>query len=671
LTEPLIQSQIHFGREVLSDFSRSTALEWIETNGLGGYASSTVVGANTRRYHGLLVAGGEGFSRYVLLSKLEDFLITRGIRYNLSSNQYRETIHPGGHLLLDGFDRYPFPTFHYDLEGVRIKKEIFLPYGQETVVILYTMLSPGRAGRLHVRPLIAFRDAHALTRENPVLDNTVIMGTGKVSIHPYPGMPTLTFYHHRGTFAGPSYWYRDFHYPRERERGLEDVEDLFSPGEFVLPLTNNHPIALVITAGESDPQSAHLLREKELQRRRDLLLSLPVRDEVTELLTLAADQFFVRSRSHRSTVIAGYPWFADGGRETLISLQGLALCTGRHRDARAILRVTARRIQDGLVPNRTLEGTGEADYRAADASLHFLIAVDRYLCATRDGDLLKELFPVMEKIVAAYRQGTRYGIAMDAGDKLLHAGVPGLPVTWMDAKLEDWVVTPRQGKAVEINALWHHALQRMAAWSDGLGISRDYGWLAEEVRRNFARRFWYAEGGYLYDVIDTDNGPDASFRPNQITALALAPPLIGQERGRGILKAVRRRLLTPFGLRSLDPEDSAYRKHYEGSPWERDSAYHQGTVWPWWMGPLTDAFLRYCPEELNSSWLNPLIGQLSVYGVGTIGEVFDGDPPYHPGGCIAQAWSVAELLRSYLSLQDVFGGKGMKKSSVASPSVLS
>lgn len=650
--ETSMRPRIHFGREILNDFSRATALEWIETNGLGGYASSTVASANTRRYHGLLVTAGEGLSRFVLLSKLEEFLITRGTRYNLSSNQYPETIHPGGHLLLSGFERYPFPAFYYDLEGVQLKKEVFMPHGEETIVILYTMLSPGRAGRLHVRPLIAYRDAHSLTRENPVLDHTVIMGAGKVSIHPYPGMPTLTFYHHRGSFAGPSYWYRDFLYLRERERGLEDTEDLFSPGEFVLPLTNNHPVALVITAGERDPQSAHFLREKELRRRHDLLTSLPVRDATSESLALAADQFLIRSQSRRSTVIAGYPWFTDWGRDTLISLQGLTLCTGRHREAREILSSTARRIQDGLVPNRTVEGTRETDYRTADASLHFLIAVDRYLCTTQDGKLLKELFPVMEKILAAYRQGTHFGIAMDPEDKLLFAGTPGLQVTWMDAKLEDWVVTPRQGKAVEINALWHHALQRMAAWSQALEIERDYGPLAEEVRRNFARRFWYPEGGYLYDVIDTGHGPDASFRPNQIMALAFTPPLVDRERGRAILQQVRRRLLTPVGLRSLAPEDPAYRRRCEGSPWERDSAYHQGTVWPWWIGRLTDAYLQYSPEEAEPSRLDSLIAQLSIYGVGTIGEVFDGDAPHHPGGCIAQAWSVAELLRSYLTLRE-------------------
>lgn len=668
--EKSMRPRIHFDREILNDFSRATALEWIETNGLGGYASSTVAGANTRRYHGLLVTAGEGLSRFVLLSKLEEFLITRGIRYNLSSNQYQETVHPGGHLLLSGFDRYPFPTFYYDLEGVQFKKEVFMPSGEETTVILYTMLSPGRAGRLHVRPLIACRDAHSLTRENPVLDHTVIMGTGKISIHPYPGMPTLTFYYHRGSFAGPSYWYRDFLYLRERERGLEDTEDLFSPGEFVLPLTNNHPAALVITAGERDPQPALFLREEELKRRQNLLTALPVRDEITESLALAADQFLIRDPSRRSTVIAGYPWFTDWGRDSLISLQGLTLCTGRHREARAILSSTARRIQDGLVPNRTVEGTREADYRTADASLHFLIAVDRYLCTTQDGELLKELFPVMEQILAAYRQGTRFGIAMDPDDKLLHAGAPDLQVTWMDAKLEDWVVTPRQGKAVEINALWHHVLQRMAVWSQALGIERDYGPLAEEVRRNFARCFWYHKGGYLYDVIDTGHGVDVSFRPNQIMALAFTPPLIDRERGRAILKKVRQRLLTPVGLRSLAPEDPAYRRRYEGSPWERDSAYHQGTVWPWWIGPLIDAFLQYSPEEVESSWLDPLIDQLPIYGIGTIGEIFDGDPPHRPGGCIAQAWSVAELLRSYLTLREHRTHNEGGERSVASPEIL-
>jgi predicted glycogen debranching enzyme len=662
-----MRPRIHFDRETLNDFSKAQELEWIETNGLGGYASSTVIGANTRRYHGLLVSSGEGLNRFVLLSKLEEFLIARGTRYNLSCNQYQETIHPGGHLLLSAFERYPFPTFLFDLEGVQLRKEIFMPHGEGTTVILYTLLTPGQACRLHIRPLIAFRDYHSLTRENPVLDHTVIMESGKVSLHPYPGMPTLTFHYRRGSFSGPSYWYRDFLYHRETERGLEDTEDLFSPGEFVLPLTNRHPAALVVTAGENDPSPAHILREQERRRREGFLGSLPTRNVITESLSLAADQFLIRNKGGESSVIAGYPWFTDWGRDAMISLNGLTLCTGRFREAREILSSYARRIRDGLIPNRTVEDGREADYHTADASLYFLMAVDRYLRVVQDGELLKELFPIMANIVRAYRRGTHFGIGMDSTDNLLYAGEPGLQVTWMDAKLEDWVVTPRQGKAVEINALWYHALHRMAAWSQVLDIRNDYSILAEKVRLNFNRRFWYAEGGYLYDVIDTDDGPDTSFRPNQVMALALSPPLVGQEQGRGLLKQVRQRLLTPFGLRSLAPEYPAYQKHYGGSPWERDSAYHQGTVWAWWMGPFVDACILYSPEEVKVSLLSPLLDQLGSYGVGTVGEIFDGAPPHRPCGCPAQAWSVSELLRSYLAVRNHLKSQAGTKRSVASP----
>ncbi len=641
---------IHFDRETLNDFSKAIHLEWIETNGLGGYASSTVIGANTRRYHGLLVSSGQGLERFVLLSKLEEFLICQGMRYDLSCNQYRETIHPGGYLLLSGFDRHPFPTFTYEIEKIRLKKEIFMSYGEETTVVLYTLLTPGQA-RLHIRPLIAFRDYHSLTRENPVLDPTVTVQEGKISLHPYPGMPTLSFHFEKGSFSGPPYWYRDFLYRQERERGLEDIEDLFSPGDLIFPITPDHPVALVITSGEKNPAPAQKIRDREIKRRNELLSALPVRNTITESLALAADQFIIREKTGRVTILAGYPWFTDWGRDTMISLPGLTLCTGRCKDAREILLSYASLIQDGLVPNRIIEGTGGADYNTVDGSLLYLNALDHYLKSTGDMELLKILFPTLELILQAYRKGTRYGIGMDSEDKLLHAGRPELQLTWMDAKIGDWVVTPRTGKPVEVNALWHHALQRMAAWSKTLKVKRDYALLAETVRKNFNRRFWYSEGGFLYDVIDTEDGPDRSLRPNQILAISLDPPLLAKEKAVRVMELVNQKLLTPVGLRSLSPDHPAYRKRYEGGAWERDSAYHQGTVWGWWIGPYIDACIKVFPEEVGIQTLEPLFEQIKVYGVGTIGEIFDGDAPHTPVGCPAQAWSVAEVLRGYLSLR--------------------
>ncbi|OIP63883.1 MAG: glycogen debranching protein [Nitrospirae bacterium CG_4_9_14_3_um_filter_53_35] len=646
-----MQPSIHVSREVLNDFSKAVELEWIETNGLGGYASSTVIGTNTRRYHGLLVSSGQGLNRFVLLSKLEEFLIIRGMRYDLSCNQYRETIHPAGHLLLSGFERYPFPTFYYEFDQIRLKKEIFMSYGEETTVILYTLLTPGQ-GKLHIRPLIAYRDYHSLTRENPALDPSVMAEQGKISLHPYPGMPTLIFHLNGGSFTGPPYWYRDFLYVRERERGLSDVEDLFSPGECIFPFTHDHPAALVVTSGEKEPDSPQQIRCREVKRRERILSSLAVRNTITESLALAADQFIIREKTGRAAILAGYPWFTDWGRDTMISLEGLLLCTGRYDEAREILVYYARLILDGLIPNRIVEGTGGCEYNTVDGSLLYLHAVDRYLKRTGDPHLLKALFPAMETVMLKYRKGTRFGIGMDPQDKLIYAGTPGLQLTWMDAKVGNWVVTPRMGKPVEVNALWHHALRRMDSWAESLRLKRDYGFLAEKVRDHFNKRFWYPEGGFLYDVIDTENGPDPSLRPNQVLAVSLNSPLISRERAVRVMELVRQKLLTPFGLRSLNPDHPAYRKRCEGGPWERDSAYHQGTVWAWLIGPYIDACIKVLPGRVGIHIMEPLIEQLKVYGVGTIGEIFDGDPPHQPGGSPAQAWSVAEVLRGYLALRE-------------------
>ncbi|MDX1762755.1 MAG: amylo-alpha-1,6-glucosidase [bacterium] len=657
-----MKNNISFDAGTLHDFARATEQEWLETNGLGGYAGSTVIGANTRRYHGLLVSAGEGLNRFVLLAKLEDAVVVLGRRYDISCNQYQGSIHPGGHFLLSGFERYPFPTFHYDLEGVHLKKEIFMVHGEETTVILYTLLTPGVA-KLLVRPLLAFRDYHSLGRENPALDRTVIVDQERFSLHPYPGMPTVSFHLERGTFSGPAYWYRDFLYVRERERGLDDKEDLFSPGECTLVMTHYRPAALVVTAGEKVPEPARRLRERELNRREGIVTHLPIRDRITEPLTLSADQFLVRDKANGSTIVAGYPWFTDWGRDAMISLEGLTLCTGRYREAREILLTFSRRVEDGLIPNRSLEGTPEKAFNSVDASLLFIRAVIRYVQTARDGALLEILFPVMENIISSYTAGTQFGIQVDPADGLLHAGQPGMQLTWMDAKVGDWVVTPRQGKPVEVNVLWHHALYGMAVLAEALSMKRDYLARATRARFHFARRFWYAPGQYLYDVIDTEQGDDPTFRPNQVMAIALEPSLLGRDRARTMLQQVQKRLLTPLGLRSLDPEHEAYRKRYDGAPWERDSAYHQGTVWPWWMGFYVDACLQVMPETLTETLLDPLLNELARYGIGTIGEIFDGDSPHNPAGCPAQAWSVAEVLRSYINLKRQFGLQGAAKKS--------
>lgn len=631
--------------------------EWLETNGLGGFASSTVAGVHTRRYHGLLTAalrppGG----RVLMLSKLEETAIVDGRRYELSANCYPGVIHPAGYEFLREFRHEPFPTFTYRVEDVEIEKRVFMVHGQNTTVVEYE-LRAGAGCVLELRPLIAFRDYHGLTRRNPLLDPTVGVEAGVATLKPYPDLPALYLAHNAGEIETAGSWYFNFEYEIERERGLDCHEDLFQPLTARFYMSPGRGAAVIASTAKMDVRQAPDLRRSEIERRVDVS-RVPLRaDPFVRALARAADQFIAR-RGELDGIIAGYHWFGDWGRDAMISLAGLTLVTGRYEIARQILRAYASHADRGILPN-TLPAEGETPaYNTIDASLWMFEAVRRFLRHSGDYDFVRsELYESLRSIIEWHWRGTHYGIHVDS-DGLVAGGEKGVQLTWMDAKVGDLVVTPRRGKPVEIQALWYNALcvmKELAGRFEGEAGRKRYQEMASRTRASFNRIFWNDEAGCLYDVIDGQSR-DASLRPNQILAVSLEHGMLDPERARAVVEVVRRELLTAFGLRSLSPRDPRYRPTYEGDRRCRDAAYHQGTVWVWLMGPFIDAYRKVNGDSAESraqveKWLAPLRDQLSQSASGQIHEIYDGDPPHHPRGCIAQAWSVAELLRVAVETQ--------------------
>ncbi|HZS49415.1 MAG TPA: amylo-alpha-1,6-glucosidase [Bryobacterales bacterium] len=660
------QHIIEFDRHACGDLEFALQREWLETNGLGGFASSTIAGCNTRRYHGLLIASiTRPAGRFVLLSKLEETLILDGRRFELSVNRYRPgVIHPRGHRYLRRFRLDPFPIFTYGAEGVEIEKSLFMIHGENSVIVQYQMSQAEGAPEHHeclleLRPLIAFRDYHGLTYENGVLDPQVGMEPGIACVRPYPGLPALYISHQADVVDPAGYWYRSFEYERERERGLDYWEDLFSPFAARVDLKRQPAPALIASLERRAAATAQALRQSEIERRRGIANASRCEQPFVRALAAAADQF-IAARGDRKTIIAGYHWFSDWGRDTLISLPGLTLVTGRPEIARDVLIGMARYADRGMLPNRFPETGAAPEYNTADASLWFFEAVRAFLDSQEDYDFVEAgLYKALTDIIAWHVRGTRYGIHVDS-DGLLASGAPGVQLTWMDAKVGDWVVTPRCGKPVEIQALWYNALRIMEdlarRFRDHAGAA-EYARMADLANRSFNAQFWNEAEGCFYDVI---NGAerDGSMRPNQVIALSLPHGMAPRERCVRALDAIERDLLTPYGLRTLSPRDPRYRGRYEGGPSSRDAAYHQGTVWPWLMGPFLTAYIKAhgrTSEVLGraAAWLQPFAQHLSEAGLGQISEIFEGDFPHRPCGCIAQAWSVAELLRA--AAQDVFG----------------
>ena len=645
---------VHLDRTVTQNFAEAIGREWLETNGIGGWASSTISNVHTRRYHGLLVAATRPpVGRVVLLSKLDETLVREDARIELGANVYPGSVHPQGYRYLTAFSRDFFPSFTYEVDGIVLQKTVAAIHGENTTVILYQVIEAPENFKLELRPFVAGRDYHSLAQANSSIRRESLFSDDIWSYQPYAHLPALYMLLPGTAFAANPDWYYSFEYLAEKQRGQDFQEDLFTPGVFTISLKTGDQLGIIVSTDNPSGLDAENLVADEKARRKSLCSTLPVADELTRALTLAADQFVVRRGDDLKTIIAGYHWFTDWGRDTMIALPGLTLITGRYADAKKILQAFAENIDQGMLPNRFPDAGEKPEYNTVDASLWFFVAAYKYYLYTRDQSFLKEiLLPVMAEMLDWHQRGTRYGIHMES-DGLLVAGEPGVQLTWMDAKIADWVVTPRSGKAVEINALWYNAVAIYARLLHTVGRQEEaktYQTLAKKISKRFVQVFWNPEGGYLFDGVDGEQRDDA-IRPNQILALSLPFALLGRTRARQVLKTVEDHLLTPVGLRSLSPQDPAFHPTYQGNSYQRDSAYHQGTVWAWLLGPYLTALVRVRGKTGRKQGLKlvqAVQSHLSESGIGQISEIFDGDAPHAPRGCIAQAWSVAEIARAYV-----------------------
>ncbi len=647
---------IEFGQEVCGNLEEALRREWLETNGLGGFASSTITGLNTRRYHALLTAATKPpVGRIVMLSKLEETLVVNGERYDLSANQYPGAIHPQGYQYLKGFQLDPFPIFTYEVAGVEIEKTVFMAQGENTTVTQYKRRKKSRTVkdcRIETRPLIAFRDYHSTTRENNAINSQVEVSDGLATIKPYADLPELHFAHDADELEVSGYWYRNFEYQVERERGLDFIEDLFNPFALKFDLNAKRSVAIIASTDPRNVAGADQLRKAEKARREKIAKSAPAKDQLVRALTVAADQFIVGRGDHK-TVIAGYHWFSDWGRDTMISLPGLTLTTGRYDIARSVLLEFARHVDQGMLPNRFPDAGEQPEYNTVDATLWYVEAIRALVEHTGDYEFVRaNLYDTLVDIINWHERGTRYQTHVDE-DGLLFAGEAGAQLTWMDSKIGDWVVTPRTGKPVEIQALWHNALCAMEDFANRFADSANaerFGTMAARAKESFNRQFWNEATGCLCDVVDGEGG-DGSIRPNQIFAVSLRHTMLDDERTKSVVEVVGRELLTPVGLRSLAANDPQYIGRYGGDMRSRDGAYHQGTVWAWLIGPFISAYLKAngngrVARKQARVWLAGFGEHLYDACLGQVSEIFDGDAPHAPRGCVAQAWSVAEILRA-------------------------
>jgi predicted glycogen debranching enzyme len=643
---------IDLGPNTFADFDAAASREWVETNGIGGYASSTVAGAHTRRYHGLLVAATRPpLGRMVLLSKYEETLVVDGERFELSGNRYPGTVHPEGHRFIKGFRLDPFPVWQYSAGGVTIERTIFMANGENTTVARWTVTDAGCAAdiSIEVRPLIVYRDHHHLRHDRSGFDESYEVGEDFVSMQPEGEAPRIFLSHNARAVEHTGHWYRDLEYSIEQERGFDFHEDLFQPMMLAFDLTEN--AIIIASTTKHRAEEATSLERAEIERRAVLIARSQINDRSLWPLVLAADQFLVR-RGGGHTVIAGYHWFSDWGRDTMIALPGLTLATGRPEIAKSILSEFSRHISKGMLPNRFPDAGEEPEYNTVDATLWFFEAIRAYAEATGDIDFVKnELYHRLADIIDCHIRGTRYGIRVD-DDGLLHAGEAGVQLTWMDAKIGDWVVTPRTGKPVEIQALWYNALCSMACFAkqfEDAEASKKYSAMAAAAKRSFNDKFWNDADGCLFDVVNGGER-DGSLRPNQIFAASLHHSMLPAALALKVVNKVENGLLTPVGLRSLGPDDPRYVPAYIGSPNDRDASYHQGTVWPWLIGAFVDAYRKTHSKDARAAKriteiIDGLRNHLTDTMIGQVSEIFDADPPHSPRGCAAQAWSVAEPLR--------------------------
>jgi len=644
---------VRLSREVTQDRNAAEAREWLVPNGIGGYASGTVAGTLTRRYHGLLIAAtSPPTGRHLIVPKLEAVLTYGGVRYELGTNVWADgSVAPHGYALLESFGLDGnIATWTYALGDAMFSVTLTMQSGANVTALVYALERADEPATLDVHVLADDRDHHGTSRQDGrVFASDLIPGGVRVGL---ASLGSSLVVRADAEWSTSADWYRAFELERERERGLEAVEDHPMVGSFRATIAAQGQLGVTLAFGDGEvPRANAIIEERRILEDR---CARGVHDPQLRMLTIAADAFVVdrrfADRSVGKTVIAGYHWFADWGRDTMIALPGLTLATGRHDVARTILRTFARYVDGGMIPNRFPDGDEAPEYNTFDASLWYIEAVRAYVAATNDRDLVVELYPTLREIVDAYKNGTRYGIVMDASDGLVRGGEPGVQLTWMDAKVGDWVVTPRIGKPIEINALWYAALRTLEHLSQLIDRpSAPFRALAEKTRAGFAR---YWNGDYAYDVLDGPGGNDATLRPNAIFAVSLhASPLTPQQQ-RAIVDLCGKEFVTPRGLRSLSPRDPAYVPRYLGDVHARDGAYHQGTVWGWLIGPFASAHYHvHGDRELARSFVLPLLEEFTNYGLGSIGEIFDAEPPFAARGTIAQAWSVAEVLRvlSHLS----------------------
>ncbi|MFP4165164.1 MAG: amylo-alpha-1,6-glucosidase [Chitinispirillaceae bacterium] len=658
-----------------SDSVILTGREWLVTNGLGGYSSGTVAGALTRRHHALLVAAlSKKLGRTAMLSRMdEELIIHSGKKCRLGSEDHPKRVSdlPHSPHLSEFRLENGLPLWIYQMDdGTVLEKRVLMVHLQNTIHITYTLKKSSGACRLQLRPYIQFR-SHNGAFENGIWDDyTLIARQNRFEIDSPADYPSLKL----TTEGAPSSLSLDGGVVREvihrveKDRGYDSVGQFWIPGHFSSELSQGESVTLIASAEEWETVlalSADEARQTEMLRRQRLLEeAVPnARSGMAAELVLAADQFIISPmgrvtdsvRTHASgdevkSVIAGYHWFTDWGRDTMISLEGLTLVTGRFEEAGWILRTFSHYIRDGLIPNLFPEGEQEGLYNTADATMWFFHALDRYLQYTKDKSTLEQLYDKLSDVIEHHVKGTRFGIGMDKEDGLLYQGAEGLQLTWMDAKVDDWVVTPRRGKTVEINALWYNALRLMERWATEERTQDEaiyFKNLAEKVKTSFNRKFWNESKRCLFDVIDGAEEERDLVRPNQIFSVSLPNPVLDPAKWKPVLNNVREHLFTPVGLRSLAPGSPNYATRYFGNLRTRDAAYHQGTIWGWLIGPFVDAYTKVYPDdhEGRRKLLQGFDHHLSEACIGSISEIFDGDSPFVPRGCVAQAWSVAEMLR--------------------------
>jgi predicted glycogen debranching enzyme len=659
--------QVQFGREICGNLPAAESREWLATNGIGGFASGTIATGTTRRYHGLLIGALQPpAGRTQLVAAVDETVRYGGTAYALATHRWGSgAIDPQGYLYLESFRlEGATPVWTYALADALLEKRIWMVQSENTTFIHYTLARASSPLEIDLKALVNYRDFHSLTHAGDWHMKIVPTHDG-VMVLPFDSATPFYLKSAQASCEPQHEWFRDCYLPRETERGLDDHEDYLFTALFQATLKAGESLTIVVTTEATTPLDGEASRAQRADRESALLKTWQAQNDKSATnapgwlrqLVLAADQFIVKrtlpEEPDGHSVIAGYHWFGDWGRDTMIALPGLALVTGRANVAKQILLAFAGFVDGGMLPNNFPDAGGKPEYNTVDAALWYFEAVRQYFAATQDTTTLEKLYPVLAGMIDAHVAGTRYNIHVDSTDGLLYAGGPGVQLTWMDAKVGDWVVTPRTGKPVEINALWINALETIAQFARQLNKPADeYASLSAQAKSNF-QKFWNAERNCCFDVIDVpgsakSSGKDASLRPNQILAVSLPVSPLSGDQQKSVVDICAQRLVTCYGLRSLAEGEPGYQGHYGGDQRARDAAYHQGTVWGWLMGPYALAHFRvYADRAAALRYLEPLGSNIGAYGLGTLAEIFEGDPPHAPRGCIAQAWTVGEILRAW------------------------